>query len=106
MSSNAAQGLVDGARESFLAPFAGVLRIECTEDGSSLWIDGRSGTPTISETAPPDVSSRFCLWRGDALVLRSVLAGQRRLETAFTAGQLKISGDMAVMARLELRGKA
>lgn len=95
---------MSGAEESFLAPFAGVLRIECTDDGSSLWVDGRSGAPAISETAPPDVSSRFCLWRGDALVLHSVLAGQRRLETALTAGQLRISGDMAVMARLELRG--
>lgn len=37
-------------------------------------------------------------------MLRSVLTGQRHLETALTGGQLKVSGDMAVMARLELKG--
>ncbi|NNU15493.1 hypothetical protein HK107_04055 [Parvularcula sp. ZS-1/3] len=101
--SSIASSLETAAKESFLAPFAGVLRIECTDDGSSLWIDGREDAVAISEAAPPEVMSRFCLWRGDGQVLRTVLSGQRRLETAMTAGQLKISGDMAVMARLKIR---
>lgn len=102
--SSAADGLREGAEKGFSSPFAGVLRIECVEDGSSLWIDGRGEAPSVSEKAPPEVESRFCLWRADAAVLRSVLLGQRKLETALMAGQLKISGDMAVMARLELGG--
>lgn len=102
--SSAADTLRQGAEETFRTPFGGVLRVECIDDGSSLWIDGRETPPSVSEAAPPEVSSSFCLWRGESLTLRSVLAGQRRLETALTAGQLKISGDMAVMARLELRG--
>ncbi len=102
--SSAADELREGAEKSFKAPFAGVLRIECTDDGSSLWIDGRTDVPTVSEGAPPEVSSSFCLWRGEKLTLRSILMGQRRLEIALTAGQLKVSGDMAVMARLELEG--
>ena len=102
--SSAADELREGAEKSFKAPFAGVLRIECTEDGSSLWIDGRSDAPVVSEAAPPEVSSSFCLWRGEAMTLRSILTGQRRLETALITSQLKVSGDMAVMARLELAG--
>jgi len=101
LSSQAAD-LSEAAKRCFATPFDGVLRIECKGDGSSLWIDGRPEQPVISEQAPRDVSDRFCLWRGDAVTLVSVLSGQRRLETAYTAGQLKISGDMAVMARLEL----
>jgi hypothetical protein len=92
------------AERFFAKPFGGVVRIECTDDGSSLWIDGREGEPVVGEKAPADLSGRFSLWRGSSLVLHSVLSGQRRLETAFTTGQLKISGDMAVMARLEPEG--
>ncbi|GGY44764.1 SCP2 sterol-binding domain-containing protein [Parvularcula lutaonensis] len=100
--SSAADGLREGAEKGFVSSFDGVLRIECTEDGSSLWIDGRGDSPSVSEKAPPELEGRFCLWRGEVPVLRSVLLGQRKLETALMAGQLKISGDMAVMARLEL----
>lgn len=102
--NSAAANLREGAETCFSTPFAGVLRIECTDDGSSLWIDGRVTPPSVSEGAPPEVSSSFCLWRGEGLMLRSVLTGQRHLETALTGGQLKVSGDMAVMARLELKG--
>lgn len=102
--SSAADGLRETAKGVFRAPFAGVLRIECTDDGSSLWIDGRTEPPAVSENAPPDVARRFCLWRGGRQVLQTILSGQRKLETAYTAGQIKIGGDMAVMARLELEG--
>ncbi|MEM1289830.1 MAG: SCP2 sterol-binding domain-containing protein [Pseudomonadota bacterium] len=100
--SKQADDLIESAKQCFVTPFDGVLRIECVGDGSSLWVDGRPAQPTISDLAPPEVAARFCLWRGEALTLLSVLNGQRRLETAFTAGQMKISGDIAVMARLEM----
>lgn len=99
--NSASANLMESAAGVFRRPFGGVLRIECTDDGSSVWIDGRGTAVKVSEAAPPDVSSRFCLWRGEAHLLVSVLAGQRRLETAYMAGQVRISGDMAVMARLE-----
>lgn len=102
--SSRASDLRDVAERCFLQRFDGVLRIECTEDGSSIWVDGRLTRPVVTEKAPPEVSGRFCLWRGDGQTLSTVLAGQRRLEPAYMAGQLKISGDMAVMARLELGG--
>ncbi|NRA29946.1 MAG: SCP2 sterol-binding domain-containing protein [Parvularculaceae bacterium] len=97
-----AEALSEAAKGCFAEAFDGVLRIECKGDGSSFWVDGRAQPPVISAQAPANVTGRFCLWRGDAPTLSSVLSGQRRLETAYTAGQLKISGDMAVMARLEL----
>ena len=100
--SSEADTLRAPAEACFLQRFDGVLRIEATGDGSSLWIDGRGEATSVSDRAPPDVSGRFCLWRADVQTLRSVLTGQRRLEAAYTAGQVKISGDMAVMARLEL----
>lgn len=89
------------AEACFKQGFGGVLRIESSGDESSIWIDGRLEVPTVSDRAPPEVAGRFCLWRGPVQVLATILSGQRRLETAYTAGQLKISGDMAVMARLE-----
>ncbi|MCQ8186145.1 SCP2 sterol-binding domain-containing protein [Parvularcula maris] len=101
MSSDLAP-MLEGARKSFRAPFGGVLRVEATDQPLSLWVDGRvEGAPQVSEDAPPEVTSSFCLWRGEAQVLRSVLLAQRKIETAIIAGQLKVSGDMAVMARLE-----
>ncbi|MEM9840330.1 MAG: SCP2 sterol-binding domain-containing protein [Pseudomonadota bacterium] len=101
MSSDA-ERLQSAAEACFTQGFGGVLRVESSGDGSSLWIDGRPDVPTVSDRAPPEVAGRFCLWRGPVQVLSTILSGQRRLETAYTAGQLKISGDMAVMARLEL----
>lgn len=102
--SRAADSLLDPAKGAFSAPFAGVLRVECTDDGSSLWIDGRGDAIAVSAQAPPEVEGRFCLWRSDRSTLSLILSGQRHLETAFTSGRVKISGDMAVMARLELKG--
>ncbi|MEO1657296.1 MAG: SCP2 sterol-binding domain-containing protein [Pseudomonadota bacterium] len=102
--SKAADNLLDPAKSAFLAPFAGVLRVECTDDGSSLWIDGRGDSIVVSDKAPPEVEGRFCLWRSDRSTLSLILSGQRHLETAYTSGRVKISGDMAVMARLELKG--
>lgn len=99
--SSQAEVLTTAARALFQEPFGGVLRIECTEDGSSLWVDGREEL-VVGDKAPSELSSHYCLWRGDAETLRSVLSGQRRLETAYTSGALKISGDMAVMARLNM----
>jgi hypothetical protein len=94
--------VTEAARKFFRAPFGGVLRIEATDTVSSIWVDGRGGEePQVSEDAPPEVTSSFCLWRGEAQVLRSVILAQRKIENAIVAGQLKVSGDMAVMARLE-----
>jgi hypothetical protein len=96
--------MLEGAEACFRSPFGGVLRIEATDRPVSLWVDGRvegDSAPRVSEDAPPEVTSSFCLWRGEAMVLRLVLLAQRKIETAIIAGQLKVSGDMAVMARLE-----
>ncbi|MEE4213403.1 MAG: SCP2 sterol-binding domain-containing protein [Parvularcula sp.] len=92
------------AEDSFTKGFGGVLRIENSDDGTSLWVDGREDKPVIGQSAPKNLTGRFCLWRAEAEVLRGVLSGERRLGMLYNAGRLKISGDMAVMARLTMRG--
>lgn len=85
----------------FRTAFDGVIRIE-VEGGGSYWIDGRVSPPGVSEQAPQGVDAAFCLWRTSADTLRRILSpGARQLEAAYIAGRLAISGDMAVMARLQ-----
>lgn len=90
------------ARDYFTRPFAGVIRIEIDGRAEAIWVDGRTDPPTIGETAPANVSGDFCLWRTGQDTLQRVLSPEvRRLESAYIAGRLTISGDMAVMVRLE-----
>jgi len=83
--------------------FDGVIRIEIDNASSAIWVDGRSEPPVVGTGAPQNVSSDFCLWRTSKETLMRVLSPEtRRLEGAYIAGRLAISGDMAVMARLEI----
>lgn len=93
------------AGETFTEGFGGVLRIENTDDGTSFWVDGREETPLVGQAAPKNLTGRFCLWRAEGETLRSLLSGQRRLAMVYNAGRLRISGDMAVMGRLKMRGR-
>ena len=68
----------------------------------ALWVDGRVCPPDISTMAPANLASAFCLWRGQKEIFVRVFAlEERRLENAYIAGRIEISGDMSVMARLE-----
>lgn len=90
------------ARRFFPTSFDGVIRIEVLDADFSFWVDGREDTPVVSKDSPIGVSTRFCLWRIDYVDLGQLFAdGGHRLPSSFVSQRLKISGDMAVMARLE-----
>lgn len=96
------EDLLAAAKPFFVAPFDGVIRIEVTDGDFAFWVDGRTEPPTVGRESPSEVSTRFCLWRIDYLDLNQLFSdGPRRIESSFIASRLKISGDMAVMARLE-----
>ena len=92
--------LTSAAQSYFGNRFDGVIRIE-TEDGATMWVDGRATPPKIGTDAPANLDGAYCLWRASADTLGRVFGPeQRQLEAAYIAGRLEISGDMAVMARL------
>ena len=92
-------------RPIFAKGFDGVIRVELIGEPVSVWVDGRGEAATVSADSPTGVEGRFCLWRIDPLDVPLVLvADERRLENGFVSGRLKISGDMSVMARLEIAG--
>ncbi len=95
--------LIAAAGRFFSQSFDGVIRIEMIDADYAVWVDGRERPPTVSPTPPKGLERRFCLWRLSENDIRFVLAGdEKRLDASFVAGRLQISGDMAVMARLEL----
>jgi len=88
-----------GARAAFRAPFAAVLRLEAAEAGP-IWIDGREDPPKVSRDFAGGEAD--CVWRASREALLRLLSGKRAFETAYLAGRVAVSGDMAVMARVEL----
>ncbi|MEM9421590.1 MAG: SCP2 sterol-binding domain-containing protein [Pseudomonadota bacterium] len=99
MTENA---LIAEAEGFFCDQFDGVVRIEITDEGCAVWVDGRSAPPTISASSPQGLTRQFCLWRVEAADLSVILSGtQARLEHSMVAGRLHVSGDMSVMMRLE-----
>ena len=90
-----------GAEKFFTESFDGVIRIEAG-DKTALWVDGRKTPPVLSDKAPENVTGAFCLWQASPETIGRIFSdGARQLEAAYIAGRLTISGDMAVMARLE-----
>lgn len=95
--------LIEKASRYFKSGFDGVIRIETMDGKSSFWVDGRQTPPVVSAESPKGVEQGFCLWRAEKKDLQIIFgADPRRLESSYVSGRLKISGDMAVMARLEL----
>ena len=96
-------GLAEAARAFFMRGFGGVIRVEATDRGASFWVDGRGEAARVSREAPASVEASFCLWRAKHETLARLFAERgRRVEAAFVSNRLQISGDMSVMARLEL----
>lgn len=87
------------ANATFTKPFGAVLEIR-PSDAPAIYIDGHNAPPTISDT--PLQQAADCVWHADDDVLGSVLRGERALDRAFISGRLVITGDMSVMARLNL----
>ncbi|MEM9988223.1 MAG: SCP2 sterol-binding domain-containing protein [Pseudomonadota bacterium] len=91
------------AKDLFRTSFSGVIRIDVQDEDFALWVDGRQSPPQIGETAPTKVENSLCLWhlkKQDFLQL--AILGQKAVENDFIAGRLRLSGDMSVMARLDL----
>ena len=98
-----ATALAEAARDFFAAGFGGVIRVEATDRGASFWVDGRGERCVLGPHAPAAVDASFCLWRAKHETLARLFAERtRRVESAFVSNRLQISGDMSVMARLEI----
>ncbi|MEM8987143.1 MAG: SCP2 sterol-binding domain-containing protein [Pseudomonadota bacterium] len=89
--------LKTAAGAAFDAPFGAVLAIDCGDVG--VFVDGTVAPPCIVETPPgaPD-----CAWRAAPDCVAEILSGRLCPAKAFLNGQLSVSGDMSIMARLDL----
>ena len=90
------------ASKAFSAPFGAVLEL-APENGATLWIDGHKNPPAVLEKTPKSAKAD-CTWRGARESLLRALEGERAMASAFVSGRITISGDMSVMARLQLEG--
>ena len=98
-----ADALAEAARTVFVRGFGGVIRVEATDRGASFWVDGRGERARVGRAAPAEVDASFCLWRARHETLTRLFAEQgRRVESAFVSNRLQVSGDMSVMARLQI----
>jgi len=91
--------------------FGAVLRLE-PADADPLIVDGRGAACVIGEAAAPDIEPAkepgiepTCVWRASRNTFLRALEGGRALEGAYMSARLHVSGDMSVIARLQLEPK-
>lgn len=107
--------MLAGAQACFKTPFGGTLLIETIpsqrpgphqQQSLALLVDGTENPPQIV-LAPPDAPppAADCRWSASPATLERIFNGDRNLASAFIAGRLVISGDMAVMTRITLTGR-
>ena len=104
-ATRVAASLAEAARGFFAAGFGGVIRVEVIDQGrgAAFWVDGRGARAEVGTNAPGGVEGSFCLWRARRETLVRLFSERgRRVESAFVSNRLMISGDMSVMARLEV----
>ena len=94
--------LKDRAEKAFASPFGAVIKI-APDDAEPVWVDGRQNPPKIL-TKLPAKDAEVCTWRGARESLMRALDNERAATSAFVSGRIAISGDMSVMARLQLSG--
>ena len=90
------------AEKAFAKSFGAVLKI-APDEGDPVWVDGRKNPPAILSKKPKN-SDDGCTWRGAHESLMRALENERAATSAFVSGRIAISGDMSVMARLQLEG--
>lgn len=90
--------LAEAARGVFQTGFAAILELR-PERAAPVFVDGRGEPPVISDVSPGEPD---CVWRAPDDVMARVLKSRRAIESAMINGRLVISGDMSVMARLEM----
>ena len=94
--------LADAARSAFATAFGGALRL-IPDTGPGVLVDGRTAPPQISPDDPSVVEGPGrCLVRGGRETLLRCLESERLFASAFVSGRLRISGDMSVLARIDL----
>lgn len=95
---------VEAVRLGCQAPFDGIIKLICKDRGDDwpdVLIDGRKAPVTLS-AAKTDKAQADCTLRGSEETLLRLLSGERGVNRAYISGRLAISGDMSVMARIEL----
>jgi hypothetical protein len=100
-AAEANASLAQAAAGAFVARFDGVIAI-IPSASAPFHVDGRGDRAVIGDGAPDDAN---CVWRADDDVLMRIFEGGRAFESAYLSGRLKISGDMSVMARLEMTSR-
>ncbi len=90
------------AIKTFTKSFGAIIEL-APENGDATWIDGRTSPPTILNKAPKETPAD-CTWRGARESLLRALEGERAMASAFVSGRITLSGDMSVMARLQIEG--
>jgi hypothetical protein len=103
-ASGTADDLMQAATKAFVSAFDGVIRLD-PDGGAPLWVDGRKNPPAILGIAPSGLDhggAGQCVWRAARDTLIRILDGERLLGASYLSGRLLISGDMAVMTRLQL----
>lgn len=90
------------AMKAFAKPFAGILKI-VPDTGTPVWIDGRTCPPSVSTDGTRTGNmTPGCIWHGKRRDIVDALKGEEHLVDAFISGRVTISGDMSIMARLEM----
>ena len=100
-TDRASASLVAAAKGAFIDRFDGVIAIMPTKS-APFHVDGRGDHAIVASGAPDDAD---CIWRAEDDVLMRIFEGGRAFESAYLSGRLKISGDMAVMARLQMTAR-
>ncbi len=94
--------LLAAAQKTFTEPFGAVIMLLAeSDDDKPISIDGRQTPPTVS-TAKTGAKAD-CIWRAAPDILLRAISGERAFESVYVSGQLSISGDLSVMARLNLK---
>lgn len=95
-----AKALRAAAAKALAKPFGALLEV-APEGAAPFFVDGRKTPPAILDAAPKKEKS-VCTLRGAEDVLLRVFGGERALESSYVSGRLVVSGDMSVMARIEM----
>ncbi len=93
--------LLAAAQKTFTEPFGAVIILLAEGGGDqAIRIDGRQ-TPPVVDIAKAGAEAD-CTWCAAPDILLRAISGERAFESAYVSGRLSVSGDISVMARLNL----
>lgn len=100
-SQSTIEDLIAGSRTTFRSGFGGILTI-CADGAAPINVDGRGDLCIVSADPIEAGYTPDCTWRADGETLLRIFRGARAFESAYLSGRLNISGDMAIMRRLQM----